>query len=92
MFDVIDKPQILRSKENSTNRILVEFDRVAHFNALITEDWCPLAQRLEVAKEKTKKMQVVVLCETEEEALNTAKYHFFMTGSNFNIVSNNPNK
>lgn len=86
MLHASDKPQILTSKEEPLRKVLVEFDSVHHYNALISETWCPLPQRLAAATEKACKKQVIVLCETNEEALRTAKYHFFLTGNNFKIL------
>ena len=88
MFHTSDKPQVFTSRENSSRKVLIEFDRAEHFNALISETWCPLAQRLKAAKEEACKKRVVILCETETEALNTVKYHFCITGSNFLIKEN----
>lgn len=64
MFYTSDKPQVFSSKENPVRKVLIEFDREAHFNALIDEHWCPIAQRLEVAKEPACKKQIIVTCET----------------------------
>ncbi len=88
MFHQSDKPQVFTSKENPIRRVLVEFDQAARYNALISESWCPIDIRLEVAKEKACTKQIIVLCETDEEAIKTAKYHFFITGSNFKIIPN----
>ena len=82
-----DKPQVFTSKEKPSRRVAIEFDRREHFNALIDERWCPLPIRMEVAKEPACKKKIIVLCETDQEAIRTAKYHFYSTGSNFNIVS-----
>lgn len=85
MFHQSDKPQVFTSKEKPVRKVLIEFDRREHFNALIDEKWCPLHIRLEVAKEQACKKQIIVLCETDEEAVKTAQYHFYSTGSNFKI-------
>ncbi len=87
MFQTLDKQQTFRSKEKPVRQVLIEFDRSEHFNSLIDEKWCPIAQRLEVAIEKACKKQIIVFCETDEEAIWTAEYHFYSTGSNFKINS-----
>lgn len=91
MFHISNQPQIFSSREESSRRILIEFDRSEHFNSLIKETWCPLHIRLDVAREKACKKQIIILCETETEALKTAEYHFYSTGSNFIIKDNLPN-
>ncbi len=85
MLHTSNKPQIFYSREKSIREVLVEFDQCEHYNALIDELWCPLTQRLAAAKEPACKKEIIVLCETDEEALRTAKYHFYSTGSNFII-------
>lgn len=88
MLSISDKPQVFTSKENPTRKVMIEFDRREHFNALIDEKWCPLHIRLDVAKEEACKKQIIVLCETYDEALKTAQYHFYSTGSNFKVINN----
>lgn len=86
------KPQSFYSrKENHVNRITVEFDREGHYNALITEAWCPLSLRLKAAKEPAERKTVVILCETDTEALALAQHHFCLTGTNFVITSKEKN-
>ncbi len=72
-------------KEKTDKEIRVEFEQETHYNALISENWCPLSIRLQVAREPAKKREIAVFCETEKEALDIAKHHFCLTGSNFQI-------
>lgn len=86
MLQVSDKPQVFRSKEKPIRKVLVEFDRREHFNSIIDEHWCPIDKRMEVAREQACKKQIIVLCETDKEAIKTAEYHFYSTGSNFKVL------
>ncbi len=86
MLYTSDKPQVFTTKEKPIREVLIEFDRREHFNALITEHWCPLNMRMDVAREQASKKKIIVLCETDQEAMNTAEYHFYSTGSNFKIL------
>lgn len=82
MLATSDKPQVFTSKENPVRRVLIEFDRREHYDALIDEKWCPL-----LAQEAACKKQIIVLCETDQEAIRTAEYHFYSTGINFKIIN-----
>ncbi len=68
------------NKEKPVLDILVEFYQNEHYNALRDEPCSP-----EVYTEKAGKREMIVVCETKEEALNVAKYHFSMTGSDFKV-------
>jgi hypothetical protein len=91
MFHQSDNLQKFTSKEKPVKRIHVQFSQAERFNALIYESWCPLEQRLAVAKEAACTREIIVLCETEEEALKTARYHFYSSGSNFNVIKTEDN-
>ena len=77
MFYTSDKPQVFNSREKPIRKVMVEFNRAEHFNALIDEKWCPFGMRLEAAREKACVKKIIVLCETDQEAIRTAEYHFY---------------
>jgi len=87
MLDQSNKHQVFTSKEKPVREVMVEFDREERYNSLIHEKWCPLSIRLEVAKEPAEIKRIIVLCETDSEAIKTAKYHFYGSGSNFKIIN-----
>lgn len=75
------------SKEKHIRQITVEFHQCEHYNALRDEPYCPK----DVYTEPARTRQVIVFCETEEEALSITKYHFYSTGSEFKIINNQSN-
>ena len=87
MLNLLGQPIKFNSKEPPTREVLVEFDSAEHFNGLISETWCPWPQRVRAAREKACVMQIIILCETDEEAIRTAKYHYYAHGSNFRIIA-----
>ena len=88
MLYVSDKPQILQSinHEEPLHQIMVEFNQRERYNALMSEWRIPFAQRLALAKEPACIKRIIVPCITEAEAIKTAEYHFYSSGSNFKIV------
>lgn len=89
MLQASDHIKIFSSKEEPLREVKVEFDQAERFNALITEDWCPLSARLKVSREPACKKTIIVKCETDAEALRTAEYHYYSSGSNFKIIIEN---
>jgi hypothetical protein len=76
------------NKEKHARQITVAFHQREHYNALRDEPWCPK----EVYTEPACTREMIVFCETENEALSIAKYHFYSTGSDFKIKDNQPNQ
>ncbi len=91
MLYTSDKPITFTSKEKPLRKVTIQFDKAEKFNALIDEYWCPLHIRLEVAREPACMKTIIVLCETEGEAIRTAEYHYYSSGSNFKIIDNQSN-
>ena len=84
MFHVSDKiTEFDSNKEKPLRKVLVEFNQAEHYNALITEPYCPI----ELAREPECIKQIIINCETDEEALKVSKHHYFLTGSNFKILN-----
>lgn len=75
------------SKEEPVFEFLIEFYQKSHTNALAYETWLSIEQRLEYGVEPASMKKIIVYAETDEEALKTAKYHFYLTGENFFIIS-----
>lgn len=87
MFLETEQIRKFKSKEKPKREVLVQFDRDERYNSLISEAWCPLSIRMEVAKEPAETKRIIVLCETDGEAIATAKYHYYSSGNNFKIIN-----
>ncbi len=87
MFNKSDKPRVFTSKEKPLREVLVQYDVAEHYDRFLMDNLGYHAEeRKYLAHRPACTKQIIVICETDEEAIRTAKYHFSDNGSNFKVI------